>query len=82
MATKIRLARHGAKRNPFYRIVIAHSESPRNGKFIEVIGTYDPFKEKPRANFKQDRLTHWLKTGAIPTLIVKHLIKETRKVTA
>ena len=78
MATKIRLARHGAKRNPFYRIVVAHSEAKRDGRFIEIVGTYDPFKQKPRASFKAERLKHWLGTGAVPTETVRNLIKETK----
>ncbi len=78
MAARIRLARHGAKKKPFYRVVVAHGEAPRDGRFIEIVGTYDPFKQKPRVTFKTDRLNHWLKIGAQPTLIVKNLIKESQ----
>lgn len=67
MATKIRLARGGAKKRPFYRIVVADSRSPRNGSFIEKIGTYEPLLPKDNANrliLKEDRIQYWLATGA------------------
>ncbi len=67
MATKIRLARGGAKKRPFYRIVVADSRSPRNGSFIEKIGTYEPLLSKDNANrliLKEDRIQYWLATGA------------------
>lgn len=67
MATKIRLARGGAKKRPFYRIVVADSRSPRNGSFIERIGTYEPLLSKDNANrliLKEDRIQYWLATGA------------------
>jgi len=67
MATKIRLARGGAKKKPYYRIVVADSRNPRDGKFIERIGSYNPMLAKDDANriqFKEDRLNYWLSTGA------------------
>ncbi len=67
MATKIRLARGGAKKKPYYRIVVADSRSARDGKFIERIGSYNPMLAKDDANriqFKEDRLNYWLSTGA------------------
>ncbi len=70
MSLRIRLARGGAKKRPFYRIVIADSRSPRDGRFIEKIGTYNPMvpKDHPgRLNFNQDRAKHWLSVGATPS---------------
>lgn len=70
MATKIRLARGGAKKHPYYRIVVADSRACRDGKFIEKIGTYNPLVAKGaegRLKIQKDRIEHWLKTGAVPT---------------
>ncbi len=70
MSLKIRLARAGAKKRPYYRIVIADSRSPRDGRYIEKIGTYDPLQPKDsaeRVKFVEDRLAHWLGVGAQPT---------------
>jgi small subunit ribosomal protein S16 len=70
MSLKIRLARAGAKKRPYYRIVIADSRSPRDGRYIEKIGTYDPLQPKDsaeRVKFAEDRLKHWLGVGAQPT---------------
>jgi small subunit ribosomal protein S16 len=70
MSLKIRLARAGAKKRPYYRIVIADSRSPRDGRYIEKIGTYDPLQPKDsaeRVKFIEDRLKHWLGVGAQPT---------------
>jgi len=70
MATKIRLSRGGAKKRPFYRIVVADSRSPRDGRFIERVGTYNPMvaKDHPeRIVLKEDRIKHWLANGALPT---------------
>ena len=70
MSLKIRLARIGAKKRPYYRIVIANSRSPRDGRYIEKIGTYDPLQPKDsaeRVKFVEDRLKHWLGVGAQPT---------------
>lgn len=78
MAVKIRLTRLGAKKKPCYRVVIANSTAPRDGKFIEIVGTYDPMlaKENPgRINLKQDRIQYWLSVGAQPTERVARLIK-------
>jgi small subunit ribosomal protein S16 len=69
MAVKIRLARHGSKGNPFYRIVVADSRSPRDGRFIERIGTYDPQQEP------SDKAREWLGKGAQPTDQVRNLLK-------
>jgi small subunit ribosomal protein S16 len=78
MSVKIRLTRLGAKKKPFYRVVIANSTSPRDGKFIEIIGTYDPMLAKENENrikLKQDRVSYWLSVGAKPTDRVAKLIK-------
>lgn len=75
MAVKIRLARHGAKKNPFYRIVVADSESPRDGRFIETVGTYDPVQEPAAVELKEDRIKYWLGQGAKPSDTVRSLIK-------
>jgi small subunit ribosomal protein S16 len=76
MAVKIRLARHGAKKRPFYRIVIADSESPRDGKFIEVVGTYDPLTDPAEVSLKGERIKYWIDQGAIPTNTVKSLLNK------
>jgi small subunit ribosomal protein S16 len=78
MSVKIRLTRLGAKKKPFYRIVIATSTSPRDGKFIEIVGTYDPMLAKENENrikLKQDRVSYWLSVGAQPSDRVAKLIK-------
>ncbi len=70
MATKIRLARGGSKKRPYYRIVVADSRNPRDGRFIEKVGTYNPMLAKDnaeRVTFKTDRIDHWLAQGAVPT---------------
>ena len=73
---KIRLARHGAKKRPFYRIVAADSRSPRDGRFLERLGSYDPTQDPALIEIKQDRLAEWLKNGAQPTETVARLIKK------
>ncbi|OQX25457.1 MAG: 30S ribosomal protein S16 [Desulfobacteraceae bacterium IS3] len=73
---KIRLARHGTKKRPFYRIVAAESEYRRDGRFIEVLGTYNPLTEPAQVLLKEDRVRHWVKQGAIPTDTVKTLLKQ------
>ena len=70
MSLKLRLARGGAKKRPFYRIVVADSRSPRDGRFIEIVGTYDPMLPKTDENrvvIKTERVQHWLGVGATPT---------------
>lgn len=76
MAVKIRLFRAGAKKAPFYRIVVANSESPRDGKFIEILGYYDPAKGIEAAKLNIEGYREWLKKGAIPTEIVKQIAKK------
>ena len=69
MALKIRLARGGAKKRPYYRIVVADSRSPRDGRFIEKVGTYDPLlpDTTQRVTLDEERIRHWLGVGALPT---------------
>jgi small subunit ribosomal protein S16 len=76
MSVKIRLARHGAKKRPFYRIVIADNESPRDGKFLENVGTYNPLVDPAEVSLKQERVKYWIDQGAIPTNTVKNLLKK------
>jgi small subunit ribosomal protein S16 len=74
MAVKIRLARLGRTKKPFYRIVVANSESPRDGKFLAVVGTYDPLKNPAEVKIKQEQVDQWLAKGARPTETVKTLL--------
>jgi len=76
MAVKIRLKRMGQKKKPFYRIVVADSRSPRDGKFIEELGTFNPLTEPAELKIKDERAVEWLKTGAQPTETVKALLKK------
>ena len=75
MALRIRLARYGAKKRPFYRIVVTNSESPRDGRFLEIIGTYDPRQEPAAVTVKEELLSLWLSRGATPTDTVASLLK-------
>jgi len=75
MAVTIRLTRIGAKKKPFYRIVAADSRFSRDGRFIEVLGTYDPNPNPPAIKFNQELVAGWLKKGATPTTTVKSLMK-------
>ena len=76
MSVKIRLARHGAKKRPFYRIVVADSESPRDGRFLENVGTYNPLIDPAEVTLKNERISYWIEQGAIPTDTVKSLLKK------
>ncbi|MFC1489453.1 30S ribosomal protein S16 [Thermodesulfobacteriota bacterium] len=76
MSVKIRLARHGAKKKPFYRIVIADLESPRDGKYLEAVGTYNPLTDPVEVSLKGERIKYWMDQGAIPTDTVKNLLKK------
>jgi small subunit ribosomal protein S16 len=75
MGLVIRLRRHGARKKPFYRIVVADSRAPRDGRFVDHIGTYDPATNPPKILLKQDHAERWLKVGAQPTNTVRKLIK-------
>ena len=76
MAVKIRMRRMGAKKNPFYRVVVADSRYPRDGRFIEEIGYYDPTREPKVVNIDGEKAKAWIATGAQPTDTVKRLLKE------
>ena len=81
MAVSIRLRREGALNRPYYKVVVADSRSPRDGKFIEIIGTYDPKKTGHNSTLKLDRIDHWISKGAQPSDTVRSLIKKNRKQT-
>jgi small subunit ribosomal protein S16 len=76
MPLKIRLARHGAKKRPFYRIVVADIESPRDGRFKETVGTYNPLSDPAVITLKAERVKYWMDQGALPTDTVKSLLKK------
>ena len=76
MSVKIRLARHGAKKRPFYRIVVADSECPRDGKYLENVGTYNPLMDPVEVTLKNERISYWIGEGAIPSDTVKSLLKK------
>ncbi len=76
MAVKIRLRRMGAKKAPFYRVVVADSRSPRDGRFIEELGFYDPTKETTVFSVDEDKVKQWIANGAQPTETVKVLLKK------
>lgn len=76
MAVRIRLKRMGTHKKPYYRVVVADSRSPRDGRFIEMIGTYDPLKKEGGAAFDQEKALGWLKKGAIPSDTVKSLFSK------
>lgn len=82
MAVKIRLKRMGAKKSPFYRVVIADARSPRDGKFIEEIGYYNPLTNPADIKIDMDKAKKWLDNGAQPTETVKSLLKKVRKTQA
>ncbi|MEK6539381.1 MAG: 30S ribosomal protein S16 [Deltaproteobacteria bacterium] len=75
MSVKIRLTRMGGKKKPFYRIVVTDSNSPRDGKFLEIVGTYDSTKNPVQANLKEDTILGWLRKGAIPSETVSKILK-------
>ena len=76
MAVKSRLTRMGAKKNPFYRIVVADSRSPRDGRFIEILGNYDSTKEPAVINVDEDKAIDWMSKGAQPTDTVRSLFSK------
>jgi small subunit ribosomal protein S16 len=78
MSVKIRLSRHGAKKKPFYRIVVSDSRSPRDGKYIEQVGTYDPKADSGGVKLDKEKIDRWLQNGARPTQTVSELIKKAR----
>lgn len=78
MSVSIRLRREGTKNRPYYKVVVADSRSPRDGKFIEIIGTYDPKREGDNSTIKLDRAEHWIARGAQPSDTVRSLLKKNR----
>jgi len=76
MSVKIRLSRHGAKKSPFYRIVVSDSRAPRDGRYIEQVGTYNPRVETGGIKINSEKVERWLQRGAQPTQIVSDLIKK------
>lgn len=79
MAVHLRLQRFGAKKRPYYRVVAADSRCPRDGRFLEQIGTYDPMQKPHAIRFTTDRLDYWLSVGARPSDTVRSLIKKHRR---
>ena len=81
MAVSIRLRREGTKNSPYYKVVVADRRSPRDGKFIEIIGAYDPKKPGHNSTLKIDRVEYWISKGAQPSDTVRSLIKQNKKAT-
>jgi small subunit ribosomal protein S16 len=79
MAVSIRLRREGSKNRPYYRVVVADSRSPRDGKFIEILGTYDPKQTGQNSSFSVERAEYWISKGAQPSDTVRSLIKMQKK---
>lgn len=79
---KIRLSRHGAKKRPFYHVVVTDSESPRDGKFLEQLGTYDPSRPDAEIRLNLDRLQYWLSVGALPTDRARKVINTVKRAAA
>ena len=78
MAVAIRLRREGALNRPYFKVVVTDGRSPRDGKFIEIVGTYDPKKAGQNSTLKLDRIEHWISKGAQPSDTVRSLIKKTK----
>lgn len=75
MAVHLRLTRAGRHKRPFYRVVAADSRKPRDGRYLEVLGTYDPLKNPPVADLKQERVLDWLSKGAQPSVTVRTVLR-------
>ncbi len=76
MSTKLRLARYGSKKRPFFRIIAADSAARRDGRFLEHVGTYDPTKNPPAVSLDRERVKHWLSSGAEATGTVAMIVRE------
>jgi len=76
LAVKFRLTRYGSKKKPFYRIIVADSRSPRDGRFIEKVGTYDPLKDPAQITLDKEKIKAWYSKGARPTKTVESLFKK------
>jgi small subunit ribosomal protein S16 len=79
MSVTIRLSRHGAKKKPFYRIVVSDRRFPRDGRYIEQVGTYDPSPASGGLKLNHEKIAHWIKNGAQPSQTVSELIKKEKK---
>lgn len=79
MAVKIRLARHGAKKRPYYRVVVADAHAPRDGRFIDEVGRYNPCVEPALVSFDMEKVDKWIANGAQPTDTVARLLKQVRE---
>lgn len=79
---KIRLSRHGAKKTPYYHVVVTNSESPRDGRFLEQIGTFDPSRPIEEIRLRADRLEYWLGVGAVPTDRARRVINDFKRAAA
>ncbi len=79
MAVKIRLARHGAKKRPYYRVVVANAQSPRDGRFIEEVGRYNPCSEPALIKLDVEKIDTWIKNGAQPTETVAKLLAKAKE---
>lgn len=82
MAVTIRLTRAGGRKVPFYRVVAADTRSPRDGRFIEQLGVYDPLRDPVEFRVDEQRLQHWLKNGALPSQTVSELLRRQKKAAA
>ena len=82
MSVKLRLSRVGAKKNPFYRVVVTDSRNPRDGKFIEHVGIYDPNRNPAEVRFDMARIQHWLSVGATASDTVSELLERVKKAEA
>lgn len=82
MSVTIRLTRGGGKKVPFYRVVAADKRSPRDGRFIEQLGVYDPLRNPPEVRIDSERLQHWLSVGAVPSQTVGELLAGLRRAAA
>ena len=71
----IRLSRFGKKKKPFYRVVVTESSRPRNGRFVEIVGTYDPLKDPAEVKLDAERIKHWISRGAQPSDTVRSMIR-------
>lgn len=79
MSVTIRMSRHGAKKNPFYRIVVSDQRFPRDGRYIEQVGTYDPRAKSGGVKLNREKIDSWIKKGAKPSQTVSELIKKEKK---
>jgi small subunit ribosomal protein S16 len=79
MSVTIRLSRHGAKKRPFYRVVVSDQRNPRDGRYIEQVGTYDPRAVSGGLKLNREKIDHWIRNGAQPSQTVSELIKKENK---